>query len=82
MTTAVVIVLPIISSVPDVNIELLVLAIGSGSLILSYVNDTGFWMIKEFFNLTVAQTLKSWTVMETIISVVSLILILLLNSIV
>jgi len=82
MTTAVVIVLPIITSVPDVNIELLVLAIGSGSLILSYVNDTGFWMIKEFFNLTVAQTLKSWTVMETIISVVSLILILLLNSIV
>ena len=82
MTTAVVIVLPIISSVPDVNIELLVLAIGSGSLILSYVNDTGFWMIKEFFNLTVAQTLKSWPVMETIISVVSLILILLLNSIV
>jgi len=82
MTTAVVIVLPIISSVPDVNIELLILAIGSGSLILSYVNDTGFWMIKEFFNLTAAQTLKSWTVMETIISVVSLILILLLNSIV
>ncbi|ASS94696.1 hypothetical protein BS1321_12685 [Peribacillus simplex NBRC 15720 = DSM 1321] len=74
--------LPIISSVPDVNIELLVFAIGSGSLILSHVNDTGFWMIKEFFNLTVAQTLKSWPVMETIISVVSLILILLLNSIV
>ncbi|MGE7684906.1 hypothetical protein [Peribacillus simplex] len=82
ITTAVGIVLPIISSVPDVNIELLVLAIGSGSLILSHVNDTGFWMIKEFFNLTVAQTLKFWPVMETIISVVSLILILLLNSIV
>ncbi|MDQ0881377.1 hypothetical protein [Peribacillus sp. V2I11] len=72
----------IISSVPGVNIELPVLAIGSGSLILSHVNDAGFWMIKEFFNLTVAQTLKSWTVMETIISLVSLILILLLNSIV
>ncbi|KRF65271.1 hypothetical protein ASG99_03540 [Bacillus sp. Soil768D1] len=82
MTTAVGIVLPIISSVSGVNIELLVLAIGSGSLILSHVNDAGFWMIKEFFNLTVAQTLKSWTVMEAIISVVSLILILLLNSIV
>ncbi|MFE4704958.1 hypothetical protein [Peribacillus simplex] len=43
---------------------------------------SGFWMIEELFNLTGAQTLKSWTVMETIISVVSLILILLLNSIV
>jgi gluconate:H+ symporter, GntP family len=82
MTTAVGIVLPMISTVPDINIELLVLAIGSGSLILSHVNDAGFWMIKEFFNMTVAQTLKSWTVMETVISVVSLILILLLNSIV
>ncbi|MET3317920.1 UNVERIFIED_ORG: H+/gluconate symporter-like permease [Peribacillus simplex] len=47
MTTAVSIVLPIISSVPGVNIELLVLAIGSGSLILSHVNDAGFWMINS-----------------------------------
>ena len=82
MTTAVGIVVPIISTVPGVNVELLVLAIGSGSLILSHVNDAGFWMIKEFFNMTVSQTLKSWTALETIISVASLLFILLLDTIV
>ncbi len=55
------------------NAELLVLATGAGSLMLSHVNDTGFWLFKEYFNLTVGQTLRSWTVMETIVSVVGLI---------
>jgi GntP family gluconate:H+ symporter len=49
--------------------ELLVLAAGSGSLILSHVNDSGFWMIKEYFGMTVPQTLKTWTAMETILGV-------------
>ena len=52
--------------------ELLVLATGAGSLVLSHVNDSGFWLIKEFFNMTVAQTLKTWTVAETIIGVAGL----------
>ncbi|WP_028225511.1 GntT/GntP/DsdX family permease [Paraburkholderia ferrariae] len=52
--------------------ELLVLATGAGSLILSHVNDGGFWLVKEYFNMTVAQTFKTWTVCETIISVVAL----------
>ena len=52
--------------------ELLVLATGAGSLMLSHVNDAGFWLIKEFFNMTVPQTLKTWTVMETIIGVAGL----------
>lgn len=55
-----------------VSPELLVLATGAGSLTCSQVNDTGFWMFKEYFNLSVVDTLKSWTIMETIISVVGL----------
>lgn len=52
--------------------NLMVLAIGSGSLALSHVNDAGFWLFKEYFNVSLADTLKSWTVMETIVSVVGL----------
>jgi GntP family gluconate:H+ symporter len=64
---------------PGVNLELLVLAMGAGSLILSHVNDGGFWLVKEYLNLTVPQTLRTWTVLETILSVLSLLLVLLLN---
>jgi gluconate:H+ symporter, GntP family len=67
MTTAAGIVAPIAASIPGTNAELLVLATGAGSLVLSHVNDAGFWLIKEFFNMTVPQTLKTWTVAETII---------------
>ncbi|EGH48625.1 gluconate transporter, partial [Pseudomonas syringae pv. pisi str. 1704B] len=59
--------------------ELLVLATGAGSLILSHVNDAGFWLVKQYFNMTVAETFKTWTVMETILSVVGLIFIMLLS---
>jgi GntP family gluconate:H+ symporter len=82
MTTAAGIVAPVIALTPGANVELVVLATGAGSLILSHVNDAGFWMVKEFFNMTVPQTLKSWTVMETILSVVGLIFILLLSTVV
>jgi len=58
-----------------------VLAIGAGSLIFSHVNDAGFWLVKEYFGLTVGQTLKTWSVMETIISVVGLAVVLLLSVI-
>jgi len=57
----------------NVSPELLVLATGAGSLACSQVNDTGFWMFKEYFNLSIGQTLRSWTIMETIIAVVGLI---------
>jgi Gnt-I system high-affinity gluconate transporter len=50
----------------------MVLAIGAGSLVLSHVNDSGFWLFKEYFNLTLKETLATWTVMETIIGVVGL----------
>lgn len=55
-----------------VNAELLVLATGAGSLTFSQVNDTGFWLFKEYFNLSIVDTLKSWTAMETIVSLVGL----------
>jgi Gnt-I system high-affinity gluconate transporter len=76
--TAASIVLPLVSD-PTVSPELMVLAIGSGSLVLSHVNDGGFWLFKEYFNLTVKETLATWTVMETIIGVVGLAGVLLLN---
>ena len=72
MTTAAGIVAPIAASMPGTNAELLVLATGAGSLVLSHVNDAGFWLIKEFFNMTVPQTLRTWTVAETIIGVAGL----------
>jgi len=70
---------PIIAAKPGVNKELLVLAMGSGSMILSHVNDSGFWFVKEYLGMTVGQTLKSWTVVETGIAIVSIILILIVN---
>ena len=72
MTTAAGIVAPIALATPGTSAELLVLATGAGSLVLSHVNDAGFWLIKEFFNMTVPQTLKTWTVTETIIGVAGL----------
>lgn len=72
MTTAAGIVAPIAMATPGTHAELLVLATGAGSLVLSHVNDSGFWLIKEFFNMSVPQTLKTWTVAETIIGVAGL----------
>lgn len=69
--TAVGIVAPLVQS-QGVKPELMVLAIGSGSLICSHLNDGGFWLFKEYFNLSIKETLQTWTVMETIVSVVGL----------
>ncbi|MFQ3546506.1 GntP family permease [Halobacillus rhizosphaerae] len=63
----------------DVDLALVVLATGAGSLIASHVNDAGFWMFKEYFGLTVKETFATWTLLETIISVVGLGFILLIN---
>lgn len=59
--------------------NLMVLAIGAGSLMFSHVNDSGFWMYKEYFNLSLKDTFKSWTVMETIVGVVGIVMILILD---
>jgi Gnt-I system high-affinity gluconate transporter len=71
-------VLPLATS-GSVNKELLVLAIGTGSLMASHVNDGAFWMFKEYFSLTVGETFSTWTLMETIISITGLTGVLLLN---
>ena len=76
------IVAPLATMIPGVNRELLVLATGAGSLILSHVNDAGFWLVKQYFNMTVVETFKTWTAMETILSVVALLLILALSLVV
>lgn len=71
------IVLPFIGA--GVSPELMVLSVGAGSLMLSHVNDTGFWMFKEYFGLTLKQTFLTWTLMETTISVLGLLGVLLLQ---
>lgn len=64
------------------HLSLLVLAIGAGSLFFSHVNDAGFWLVKEYFGLTVGQTLMSWSVMETVISVVGVVCVVILGLVV
>ena len=76
------IVAPLVGIMPGVNRELLVLATGAGSLILSHVNDAGFWLVKEYFNMSLVETFKTWTAMETILSVLGIILIMMLSYIV
>jgi len=65
----------------SVNPNLMVLSIGAGSLFFSHVNDTAFWMFKEYFGLSMKDTFRSWTFMETIVSVIGLVGVLLLNEI-
>ena len=79
--TAAGIVLPLVSAT-DVSPELMVLAIGSGSLMLSHLNDSGFWLFKEYFNLTIKETLSTWTAMETSIGISGLLGVLALNQLI
>jgi Gnt-I system high-affinity gluconate transporter len=79
--TAAGIVLPLVANT-GVSAELMVLAIGAGSLMFSHVNDSGFWLYKEYFNLSVKDTLKTWTVMETTVGTMGLIGVLIMNSII
>jgi GntP family gluconate:H+ symporter len=69
--TAASIVAPIAASA-GANRELMVVAIGAGSLIASHVNDGGFWLVKEYFDMTVPQTFATWTAMETVIAIAGL----------
>jgi gluconate:H+ symporter, GntP family len=78
--TAAGIVAPLAAGLSPATVALLALAIGAGSLFFSHVNDAGFWLVKQYFGLTVGQTIKSWSLMETIISVVGLLMVLLLSS--
>jgi Gnt-I system high-affinity gluconate transporter len=75
------IVLPLVQA-SGVNRELMVLAIGSGSLMLAHVNDGGFWLVREYFNLSIGDTFKTWTMMETAVGVVGLVGVFVLSYIV
>jgi Gnt-I system high-affinity gluconate transporter len=74
-------VLPLVQG-SGVSPELMVLAIGSGSLMTAHVNDGGFWLVKEYFNLSIKDTLRTWTVMETCIGVTGIIGVMILNLVV
>jgi GntP family gluconate:H+ symporter len=63
---------PIATAMPYVSKDLMVVSIGAGSLIASHVNDGGFWLVKEYLNMSVAQTVATWTLLETIVSIVGL----------
>lgn len=80
--TAAGIMAPIAAGLDPATTALMVLAIGAGSVFFSHVNDAGFWLVKEYFGMTVPQTLKTWSLMETILSVVGLITVLLLGLVV
>ena len=73
---------PLAADMSTTHTALLVLAIGAGSLFLSHVNDAGFWLVKEYFGLSVGQNLKTWSVMECIISVVAGGIVLLLSLVI
>jgi gluconate transporter len=80
--TAAGIVAPLVLANPEINPNLMVLAIGSGSLMCSHVNDSGFWLYKEYFNLSLKETFMSWTLMETLVGLVGLVGVLLLDLLV
>lgn len=77
--TTVGILLPLLTQQQVVHPSLMVLSIGAGSLMFSHVNDGGFWLFKEYFGLTVKDTFKTWTVMETLVSITGLIGVLILD---
>jgi gluconate:H+ symporter, GntP family len=79
--TAAGIIAPLAGGLSTNHLSLVVLAIGAGSLFFSHVNDAGFWLVKEYFGLTVGQTIKTWSMMETVISVMGLLLTLALSAV-
>jgi GntP family gluconate:H+ symporter len=79
ITMAAGVVAPVAAATPGTSPELLVVAMGAGSLLLSHVNDGGFWFVKEYFGLTVSQTLRTWTVLVTALAPAALAVVLLLD---
>jgi GntP family gluconate:H+ symporter len=80
--TASTLVVPLVAGLPSAEVSLVVLAIGAGSVFFSHVNDAGFWLVKEYFRMDVVQTVKTWSAMETVLSVSGLVFVLLLNLVV
>jgi GntP family gluconate:H+ symporter len=74
-TTAAALIVPLADGLPSTHLALLALAVGAGSLFLSHVNDAGFWLVNQSFKISVGDTFKTWSVMETLISIVAFIFI-------
>ena len=80
--TASSLILGLVDGMGSGELSLVVLAIGAGSVFLSHVNDAGFWLVKEYFGMTVGQTFKTWSMMETVLSVTGLIVVLALGLVI
>jgi len=80
--TAASIIMPIFATTTDCSPELLVLATGAGSITFSHINDGGFWLFKEYFNVSIKETLLSWTLMETTVSIVGLLMVFVIDWVV
>jgi GntP family gluconate:H+ symporter len=80
ITMASAILAPIIATHPEINRELLVVALGAGTIAVSHLNDGGFWFVKEYFGLSVLETFRTWTLMVTLASVVALALVFVCDS--
>ncbi|MBI3212294.1 MAG: gluconate transporter [Mycobacterium sp.] len=80
--TASSLVLGLVEGLPSSEVSLVVLAVGAGSLFFSHVNDAGFWLVNQYFRLSVGQTIKTWSIMETVLSVAGLIVVLLLDLVI
>lgn len=81
ITAACGLVAPLMVNSPGVNPELLVVGIGCGSLFLSHLNDAGFWIVKETLGLSVSQTLRTWTLTETLVGISGLLVTLALDAV-
>jgi GntP family gluconate:H+ symporter len=80
--TASSLILGLAEGLPSGQLSLVVLAVGAGSLFFSHVNDAGFWLVNQYFRLTVGQTIKTWSIMETVLSVSGLAVVLLLDLVI
>jgi GntP family gluconate:H+ symporter len=80
--TASSLILGLVEGMPSGQVSLVVLAVGAGSLFFSHVNDAGFWLVNQYFRLSVGQTIKTWSIMETVLSVSGLIVVLLLDLVI
>jgi GntP family gluconate:H+ symporter len=80
--TASSLIIDLVAGMSTGEVSLVVLAVGAGSLFFSHVNDAGFWLVQQYFGMTVGQTIKTWSVMETILSVSGLVFVLLLSLII
>jgi GntP family gluconate:H+ symporter len=80
--TASSLIVPLVADLPTGEVSLVVLAVGAGSLFFSHVNDAGFWLVNQYFRLTVGQTIKTWSIMETVLSVSGLAVVLLMDLVI